>query len=158
MALLQIAEPGQSSAPHEHRIAIGIDLGTTHSLVATVLSGKAKVLHDEQGRVLLPSIVHYAAQNTHYGNAAAPFITTDPKNTIVSVKRFMGRSKADIKFQHPYTLVGEDNQMPAFETAQGRKTPVEISAELLKQLKDRLTLRLIKICRYSNHCTIYRVL
>ena len=137
MALLQIAEPGQSSAPHEHRIAIGIDLGTTHSLVATVLSGKAKVLHDEQGRVLLPSIVHYAAQNTHYGNAAAPFITTDPKNTIVSVKRFMGRSKADIKFQHPYTLVGEDNQMPAFETAQGRKTPVEISAELLKQLKDR---------------------
>ncbi|WP_179990164.1 Fe-S protein assembly chaperone HscA [Acinetobacter sp. YH12252] len=137
MALLQIAEPGQSSAPHEHRIAIGIDLGTTHSLVATVLSGKAKVLHDEQGRVLLPSIVHYAEQNTHYGNAAAPFITTDPKNTIVSVKRFMGRSKADIKFQHPYTLVGEDNQMPAFETAQGRKTPVEISAELLKQLKDR---------------------
>lgn len=137
MALLQIAEPGQSSAPHEHRIAIGIDLGTTHSLVATVLSGKAKVLHDEQGRVLLPSIVHYAAQNTHYGNAAAPFIITDPKNTIVSVKRFMGRSKADIKFQHPYTLVGEDNQMPAFETAQGRKTPVEISAELLKQLKDR---------------------
>lgn len=137
MALLQIAEPGQSSAPHEHRIAIGIDLGTTHSLVATVLSGKAKVLHDEQGRVLLPSIVHYAAKNTHYGNAAAPFITTDPKNTIVSVKRFMGRSKADIKFQHPYTLVGEDNQMPAFETAQGRKTPVEISAELLKQLKDR---------------------
>lgn len=137
MALLQIAEPGQSSAPHEHRIAIGIDLGTTHSLVATVLSGKAKVLHDEQGRVLLPSIVHYAAKNTHYGNAAAPFITTDPKNTIVSVKRFMGRSKVDIKFQHPYTLVGEDNQMPAFETAQGRKTPVEISAELLKQLKDR---------------------
>ena len=137
MALLQIAEPGQSSAPHEHRIAIGIDLGTTHSLVATVLSGKAKVLHDEQGRVLLPSIVHYAAKNTHYGNAAAPFITTDPKNTIVSVKRFMGRSKADIKFQHPYTLVGEDNQMPAFETAQGRKTPVEISAELLKQLKER---------------------
>jgi len=137
MALLQIAEPGQSSAPHEHRIAIGIDLGTTHSLVATVLSGKAKVLNDEQGRVLLPSIVHYSHYNTHYGDEAKPFITTDPKNTIVSVKRFMGRSKADIKFQHPYTLVGEDNQMPAFETAQGRKTPVEISAEILKQLKDR---------------------
>lgn len=137
MALLQIAEPGQSSAPHEHRIAIGIDLGTTHSLVATVLSGKAKVLNDEQGRVLLPSIVHYAEQQTQYGNEAAPFITTDPKNTIVSVKRFMGRSKADIKFQHPYALVGEANEMPAFETAQGRKTPVEISAEILKQLKDR---------------------
>lgn len=137
MALLQIAEPGQSSAPHEHRIAIGIDLGTTHSLVATVLSGKAKVLQDQQGRVLLPSIVHYSAQSTEYGDDAKPFITADPKNTIVSVKRFMGRSKADIKFQHPYDLSGEDNQMPAFETAQGRKTPVEISAEILKQLKDR---------------------
>lgn len=137
MALLQIAEPGQSSAPHEHRIAIGIDLGTTHSLVATVLSGKAKVLNDEHGRVLLPSIVHYSKNTTEYGDAAKPFITTDPKNSIVSVKRFMGRSKADIKFQHPYNLVGADNEMPAFETAQGRKTPVEISAEILKQLKDR---------------------
>ncbi|MFW2097254.1 Fe-S protein assembly chaperone HscA [Acinetobacter sp. ULE_I057] len=137
MALLQIAEPGQSSAPHEHRIAIGIDLGTTHSLVATVLSGKAKVLNDEQGRVLLPSIVHYSKNSTEYGDAAKPFITADPKNTIVSVKRFMGRSKADVKFQHPYTLVGAENEMPAFETAKGRKTPVEISAEILKQLKDR---------------------
>ncbi|WFP97835.1 Fe-S protein assembly chaperone HscA [Acinetobacter sp. ANC 7201] len=137
MALLQIAEPGQSSAPHEHRIAIGIDLGTTHSLVATVLSGKAKVLNDEQGRVLLPSIVHYANQTTYFGDEAKPFLTTDPKNTITSVKRFMGRSKVDIKFQHPYILLGEDNQMPAFETAQGHKTPVEISAEILKQLKDR---------------------
>lgn len=137
MALLQIAEPGQSSAPHEHRIAIGIDLGTTHSLVATVLSGKAKVLHDEQGRVLLPSIAHYGTNQIQYGDEAKPFLTSDPKNTIVSVKRFMGRSKADIKFQHPYTLVGEDNQMPAFETSQGRKTPVEVSAEILKQLKDR---------------------
>jgi len=137
MALLQIAEPGQSSAPHEHRIAIGIDLGTTHSLVATVLSGKAKVLNDEQGRVLLPSIVHYSKNSTEYGDTAKPFITADPKNTIVSVKRFMGRSKADVKFQHPYTLVGAENEMPAFETAQGRKTPVEISAEILKQLKDR---------------------
>ena len=137
MALLQIAEPGQSSAPHEHRIAIGIDLGTTHSLVATVLSGKAKVLNDEQGRLLLPSVVHYAKDQTQFGYEANPFVTTDPRNTISSVKRFMGRSKADIKFQHPYALVGEDNQMPAFETAQGRKTPVEISAEILKKLKDR---------------------
>ncbi|WP_180178546.1 Fe-S protein assembly chaperone HscA [Acinetobacter sp. YH01005] len=136
MALLQIAEPGQSSAPHEHRIAIGIDLGTTHSLVATVLSGKAKVLNDEHGRVLLPSIAHYGESTTQYGDDAKAFLTTDPKNTIVSVKRFMGRSKADIKFQHPYNLVGEANEMPAFETAQGRKTPVEISAEILKQLKD----------------------
>lgn len=106
-------------------------------MVATVLSGQAKVLKDEQGRVLLPSIVHYAAQSTEYGDDAKPFITTDPKNTIVSVKRFMGRSQADIKFQHPYALVGEANEMPAFETAQGRKTPVEISAEILKQLKER---------------------
>ncbi|MPW42997.1 Fe-S protein assembly chaperone HscA [Acinetobacter guerrae] len=137
MALLQIAEPGQSSAPHEHRIAIGIDLGTTHSLVATVLSGKAKVLPDDKDRVLLPSIVHYAEKATAYGDNAKDFITTDPKNTIISVKRFMGRSKADIKFQHPYTLIGADNEMPAFETRAGRKTPVEISAEILKQLKDR---------------------
>lgn len=137
MALLQIAEPGQSSAPHEHRIAIGIDLGTTHSLVATVLSGKAKVLNDENGQVLLPSVVHYSNNTTEYGYQATPFLTTDPQNTIASVKRFMGRSKVDIKFQHPYALVGEDNQMPAFETAQGRKTPVEISADILKQLKDR---------------------
>lgn len=137
MALLQIAEPGQSSAPHEHRIAIGIDLGTTHSLVATVLSGQAKVLNDEQGRVLLPSIVHYAKDAATYGDAAKAYLTTDPQNTIVSIKRFMGRSKADIKFQHPYILLGDDQQMPAFDTAQGRKTPVEISAEILKQLKVR---------------------
>lgn len=137
MALLQIAEPGQSIAPHEHRIAIGIDLGTTHSLVATVLSGQAKVLQDEKGHVLFPSIVHYADQSIEYANDAKPFLTTDPQNTIVSVKRFMGRSKADIKFQHPYKLVGNDNEMPAFETAQGRKTPVEISAAILTQLKLR---------------------
>jgi len=137
MALLQIAEPGQSSAPHEHRIAIGIDLGTTHSLVATILSGQPKVLNDEKGRVLLPSIVHYSKNEVIHGEHAKSFITTDPQNTIASVKRFMGRSKSDIKFQHPYRLMGDDNQMPAFETAQGRKTPVEISAEILKQLKIR---------------------
>ncbi len=137
MALLQIAEPGQSSAPHEHRIAIGIDLGTTHSLVATVLSGKAKVLSDEQGRVLLPSLVHYGVDSTAYGDAAKEFSTRDPQNTIISIKRFMGRSQADIKFQHPYHLIGDEKQMPAFETAQGRKTPIEISADILTQLKLR---------------------
>ncbi|MEB3766471.1 Fe-S protein assembly chaperone HscA [Acinetobacter sp. MD2] len=136
MALLQIAEPGQSSAPHEHRIAIGIDLGTTHSLVATMRSGQAKVLQDEQGRVLLPSIVHYGHEVV-FGEEAKPFLTQDPKNTIASVKRFMGRSQTDIKFQHPYELMGEENQMPAFQTTLGAKTPVEISADLLKQLKDR---------------------
>lgn len=137
MALLQIAEPGQSSAPHEHRIAIGIDLGTTHSLVATVRSGQAKVLQDEQGRVLLPSIVHYAQDAALFGDAAKPYLLTDPQNTVFSIKRFMGRSQADIKFQHPYHLVGEALEMPAFETPQGRKTPVEISADILNQLKIR---------------------
>lgn len=137
MALLQIAEPNQSTAPHQHRIAIGIDLGTTHSLVASVLSGKSKVLPDEQGQVLLPSIVYYGENEQQYGYAAKPMIEQQPQNTIVSVKRFMGRSLEDIKFQHPYTLVGNANEMPAFETAQGRKTPVEISADILKQLKLR---------------------
>ena len=88
MALLQIAEPGQSTAPHEHRIAIGIDLGTTHSLVATVLSGKPKVLQDDKDRVLLPSIVHYAKDSTTFGYEAKPFMMTDPKNTVVSVSNY----------------------------------------------------------------------
>ncbi|MDO4223778.1 MAG: Fe-S protein assembly chaperone HscA [Acinetobacter sp.] len=136
MALLQIAEPNQSTAPHQHRIAIGIDLGTTHSLVATTLSGKVKVLPDEQQRILLPSIVHYGEQ-VLIGDDAKSYITQDPHNTIVSVKRFMGRSQADIKFQHPYQLHGDANEMPAFETQQGRKTPVEISADILKVLKHR---------------------
>lgn len=139
MALLQIAEPGQSSAPHQHRIAIGIDLGTTHSLVATVLSGQAKVLQDDRGRALLPSIVHYTqdVQSICYGDEAKEFLVHDAENTIVSVKRFMGRSKADIKFQHPYQLVGGEHEMPTFQTNAGSKTPVEISADLLKQLKIR---------------------
>lgn len=138
MALLQIAEPNQSTAPHQHRIAIGIDLGTTHSLVASVLSAKVKVLPDIHDRVLLPSIVHYPEnQSVIVGDDAKPFITSDVKNTIVSVKRFMGRSKADIKFQHPYELIGDEHEMPAFNTAHGRKTPIEISAEILTQLKQR---------------------
>ncbi|SDB88116.1 Fe-S protein assembly chaperone HscA [Acinetobacter boissieri] len=137
MALLHIAEPGQSSEPHQHRIAIGIDLGTTHSLVATIRSGKAHVLPDQDGHVLLPSVVHYAAENTSYGYAAQKFLVHDPSNTITSVKRFMGRSQADIKFQHPYQLMGTAQDMPTFQTAAGQKTPVEISADLLKQLKYR---------------------
>lgn len=136
MALLQIAEPGQSRDPHQHRTAIGIDLGTTHSLVATVRSGQAQVLQDDQGRVLLPSIVHYGS-NKAVGYAAQDFLTQDPTNTIVSVKRFMGRAKTDIKFQHPYTLLGNDQDMPSFETALGQKTPVEISADILSSLKTR---------------------
>ncbi|MBF7682469.1 Fe-S protein assembly chaperone HscA [Acinetobacter sp. B5B] len=137
MALLQIAEPGQSSDPHQHRVAIGIDLGTTHSLVATVRSGQAQVLPDQHGHVLLPSVVHYSNEATSYGYEAQDFLVNDPTNTITSVKRFMGRSQADIKFQHPYQLLGTAQDMPTFQTAVGQKTPVEISADLLTQLKHR---------------------
>jgi molecular chaperone HscA len=137
MALLQIAEPGQSTAPHQHKLAIGIDLGTTHSLVATVRSGKSQVLADEQGQLLLPSVVHYQTKSLSIGQEARERAEKDPSNTIISVKRFMGRSRADIRFEHPYHLVGEDNQMPSFITAQGAKTPVEISAEILYHLKQR---------------------
>ena len=135
MALLQIAEPGQSTAPHQHRIAVGLDLGTTHSLVATVRSGKPVVLADEYGKLLLPSVVHYGTETTTVGQAARNFIEQDPHNTIVSVKRFMGRSRNDIRFEHPYILEGDNDQMPAFVTSQGRKTPVEISADILFRLK-----------------------
>ncbi|RYZ54119.1 MAG: Fe-S protein assembly chaperone HscA, partial [Sphingobacteriales bacterium] len=135
MALLQIAEPGQSTAPHEHRIAVGIDLGTTHSLVATVRSGQPVVLPNEDGNPLMPSVVHYGTHTTTVGQAARQRIDQDSKNTIVSVKRFMGRASSDIKFVHPYQLEGDADQMPAFVTAQGRKTPVEISADILLRLR-----------------------
>ena len=137
MALLQIAEPGQSSHPHEHRIGIGIDLGTTNSLVATVRSGSPAILKDTEGRSLLPSIVHYAEQHLDIGYSAKDFISSDAENTIVSVKRFMGRSKADIRFQHPYQLEGTAQEMPTFVTRQGKKSPVEISASILSVLKQR---------------------
>lgn len=136
MALLQIAEPGQSTAPHQHRLAVGIDLGTTHSLVATVRSGQPVILKDQQDRPLLPSVVHYGANDlVTVGQAARDKAVQDPVNTIVSVKRFMGRSLADVKFDHPYQLLGQQNDMPAFMTTQGRKTPVEISADLLTHLR-----------------------
>ena len=97
MALLQIAEPGESAAPHQHRLAVGIDLGTTNSLVATVRSGMSVVLSDELGRTLLPSIVHYTAQGVQsVGYDAQAQQSLDPKNTVVSVKRFMGRGLKDI--------------------------------------------------------------
>ncbi|GAA5002725.1 Fe-S protein assembly chaperone HscA [Acinetobacter puyangensis] len=137
MALLQIAEPGQSSSPHEHRVGIGIDLGTTNSLVASVRSSTPIILKDEHQHSLLPSIVHYGEQDTFVGNPAKALISLDPSNTIVSVKRFMGRSKADIRFQHPYQLQGTDQEMPSFITRQGSKTPVEISAQILSTLKQR---------------------
>lgn len=145
MALLQIAEPGQTTAPHQHRLAVGIDLGTTHSLVATIRSGRPTILADENGALLLPSVVHYQVTGheddlkpqTTVGHKALDVAVADPTNTLISVKRFMGRSKNDIKFEHPYELVGQADEMPAFMTAQGRKTPIEVSADILKTLRIR---------------------
>ncbi|MCK5003289.1 MAG: Hsp70 family protein, partial [Gammaproteobacteria bacterium] len=97
MALLQISEPGQTTAPHQHRLAVGIDLGTTNSLVATVRSGEAQTLPDDNGHHLLPSVVRYAEQGIEVGNAAVEHAVIDPSNTIVSVKRLMGRAATDLK-------------------------------------------------------------
>ncbi|HEX5538333.1 MAG TPA: Fe-S protein assembly chaperone HscA, partial [Methylophilaceae bacterium] len=139
MALLQIAEPGMSTAPHQHRLAVGIDLGTTNSLVATVRSGMSTVLHDEQDHALLPSVVHYLADGSvQVGHAAQEQQSRDPRNTIASVKRFMGRGLHDIPdVGHlPYQFVDAPG-MVQINTAAGIKSPVEISAEILKALKTR---------------------
>ena len=143
MALLQISEPGMSAAPHQHKLAVGIDLGTTNSLVATVRSGLAHVLSDEHGHSLLPSVVHYADDGSiEVGTAAQKKQNTDPHNTIVSVKRFMGRGLKDIdSSQLPYQFV-EQSGMLQLETRAGIKSPVEISAEILKVLKVRAELSL----------------
>jgi molecular chaperone HscA len=139
MALLQIAEPGESAAPHEHRLAVGIDLGTTNSLVATVRSGMSVVLNDVQGRPLLPSVVAYAADGSvEVGYGAEARQSVDPKNTIVSVKRFMGRGRHDIAHIEtlPYDFV-DTNGMVKLKTIAGIKSPVEISAEILKTMRNR---------------------
>ena len=140
MALLQIAEPGQSAAPHEHKLAVGIDLGTTNSLVATVRSGLTVVLNDELGRPLLPSVVRYGkAGDIEVGYEAQRKQSQDARNTIVSVKRFMGRGKADITNIEamPYDFV-EAPGMVRLRTDAGEKSPVEVSAEILKTLRARL--------------------
>ncbi len=139
MALFQIAEPGESAAPHEHKLAVGIDLGTTNSLVATVRSGIAVCLNDDHGRPLLPSVVHYHADgSTEVGHEARRNQALDPKNTIVSVKRFMGRGLKDIAHVEamPYDFV-EGPGMVRLRTQAGVKSPVEVSAEILKVLKER---------------------
>ena len=139
MALLQIAEPGASAAPHEHRLAVGIDLGTTNSLVATVRSGMSVVLNDVQGRPLLPSVVAYAADGSvEVGYGAEAKQSIDPKNTIVSVKRFMGRGRHDIAHIEtlPYDFV-DTKGMVKLKTIAGIKSPVEISAEILKTMRNR---------------------
>ncbi|MEH0165496.1 Fe-S protein assembly chaperone HscA [Roseateles microcysteis] len=139
MALLQISEPGQSPNPHERRIAVGIDLGTTHSLVASVRSGVAECLPDEQGRVILPSAVRYLDEGRRQiGAEAFEAQAEDPENTIVSVKRFMGRSLADIANREKLPYEFEDTPgMLSLHTRHGLKSPVEVSAEILATLRYR---------------------
>lgn len=141
MALLQISEPGRSQAPHERRLAVGIDLGTTNSLVATVRSGVPCVLPDVDGHVLLPSVVRYQRGATPVvGLAARTVAAQDPLNTIVSVKRFMGRGVDDVVrmgTKLPYDFVGSESDMPRIRTVAGDVSPVEVSAEILKVLKQR---------------------
>ncbi len=142
MALLQISEPGQYADPHQHRIAAGIDLGTTNSLVASIRSGLAETLPDIEGHHLLPSIVHYAKDEPAIvGNAAKQFANTDPLNTIASVKRLMGRGLKDIKTtgtRLPYDFIENEGQgMPMIRTAAGDKSPVQVSADILNALKKR---------------------
>lgn len=152
MSLLQIAEPNQSANPHEHKYALGIDLGTTRSMVAVVRSGKAALLETSLSNetattskdTLLPSIVYYGNKDgvtaPVVGSEALAYFETDPANTIISAKRFMGRSVQDIKFSHPYQLKSSEGNveaMPSFVTAQGEISPVAVSAQILKTLEQR---------------------
>jgi len=139
MALLQISEPGMSTAPHQHRLAVGIDLGTTNSLVATVRNSIPEVLSDEDGHALLPSVVRYLPNgHANIGYKAMAAQTTDPKNTIVSVKRFMGRGLADIAYAENLPYDFQDTPgMVQLKTVAGVKSPVEISAQILATLRQR---------------------
>lgn len=137
MALLQIAEPGQTAAPHQARLAVGIDLGTTNSLVATVQSGTATVLLDEKEKALVPSVVHYAENEKTVGVEGFDFAAVDPQNTVISAKRLIGRSLADVQKRYPdlpYQFVASDNGLPLIQTKQGNKSPVEVSADILTHL------------------------
>ena len=140
MALLQIAEPGQSPQPHQQRLAVGIDLGTTNSLVATVRDGLAQVLPVELGRVALSSAVRYHADRIEVGRSAREAAASDPYNCILSVKRLMGRGLADVQQlgeQLPYRFQAGKSHMPFIETVQGPKSPVEVSAHILQELRER---------------------
>ncbi|HHF3831170.1 TPA: Fe-S protein assembly chaperone HscA [Haemophilus influenzae] len=137
MALLQIAEPGQAAAPHQHRLAVGIDLGTTNSLVASVRSGQSVILNDEQERSLVPSVVHYGVEEKKVGLEAFEQASLDPKNTVISVKRLIGRSLADVQSRYsslPYEFVASENGLPLIITAQGAKSPIEVSSDILSRL------------------------
>lgn len=140
MALLQLSEPGQSAAPHQHRLAVGIDLGTTNSLVATVRSGKAVTLADSEGEHLLPSVVHYAEDGVVVGRKAWAHSASDPMNTIISVKRLIGRGLSDIKSlgsSLPYNFQDAEAVVPRIKTVRGAVSPIEVSSEILKVLVKR---------------------
>ncbi|QLL12267.1 Fe-S protein assembly chaperone HscA [Pseudomonas chlororaphis] len=140
MALLQIAEPGQSPQPHQRRLAVGIDLGTTNSLVAALRSGLSEPLADASGQVILPSAVRYHADHVEVGESARLAASADPLNTVLSVKRLMGRGLSDVKQlgeQLPYRFVDGESHMPFIDTIQGPKSPVEVSADILKVLRQR---------------------
>jgi len=144
MALLQIAEPGQSTVPHEHKLSAGIDLGTTNSLVASVQSGSTTTLRDEQNHDILPSIVSYQNDSILVGHDAKTHMVTDAENTIVSAKRLIGRSLKDIQGKYPslpYTFVGDDNH-PNIQTRRGDINPIQVSSEILKTLASRAELAL----------------
>lgn len=140
MALLQISEPGQSTAPHQHRLAVGIDLGTTNSLVASVRSGQGETLAADDGSHILPSVVNYAADQVRVGADARALMAIDPANTISSVKRLMGRGQSDIdtdSLHLPYDFSFADESVPRIQTAAGAKTAIEISADILRVLRER---------------------
>ncbi|MDH5547625.1 MAG: Fe-S protein assembly chaperone HscA [Gammaproteobacteria bacterium] len=140
MALLQISEPGQSAAPHQHKLAAGIDLGTTNSLVASVRSGVAETLADSEGKHILPSVVHYASEGVIVGEIGLKHAVKDPLNTLSSIKRLMGRSANDLNSlgsQLPYEFVDESAGVPRIKTRRGDVSPIEVSAEILKVLKLR---------------------
>ncbi|MBX8520429.1 Fe-S protein assembly chaperone HscA [Pseudomonas cichorii] len=140
MALLQIAEPGQSPKPHQRRLAVGIDLGTTNSLVAALRSGLSEPLADADGQIILPSAVRYHADRVEVGLSAKAAASVDPFNTVLSVKRLMGRGLSDVKQlgeQLPYRFVEGESHMPFIDTVQGPKSPVEVSADILKVLRQR---------------------
>ncbi|QNP20208.1 Fe-S protein assembly chaperone HscA [Providencia rettgeri] len=140
MALLQISEPGMTAAPHQRKLAAGIDLGTTHSLIATVRSGEAAALPDNQGRFLLPSIVNYQPESKLVGWDAKQLAEQDPVNTIISVKRMMGRSLVDIQKRYPdlpYQLSASENGLPFIQTAAGQVDPIQVSSDILRTLAKR---------------------
>ena len=135
MALLQISEPGKSTMPHEHRRVIGIDLGTTNSLVASVVSGSPTILNPNDNSNLLPSIVYYAKESVLVGNDAKNLLSKDPKNTISSAKRLIGKTISDINQDHFSLNLADGDGVISIKTSIGMKNPIEVSAEILKTLK-----------------------